>query len=532
MKFLTRSVLSLFAALLTPSFAVAGYSDKPWTPMAHCKHTNESRNCQYVDINIRWHGPLKNKKPSGTGVWEVGNGTYKGRIKRHRGHYRLDGEGSFGRYCGDITKVGNNYPNLNKTYMVYKGQWKNGKRHGLGIGVYSIKNHPAVVDGYWKDGQLIGRGNIVEGLWQDNKFIRKQATPYKLERARNCPNASFINASGYFANAQPSPLKQHFVRLSEINRMRIQSNLQTLGLYKSSIDGLYGKGTAGALTAYNKAYLGKADLKKQENVINLISTVLARKPSVDTAKPKVAKPVPKPQSPAPKPQSKEIYNVASGTGFYVSDAGHIITNHHVIDGCKDIKVHSKGEVLTTLKIADDRQNDLALLKVSHKPSHVFPLSGDSPYPLQDIVVAGFPFGDRVSSSLKFTKGIVSSLSGIGNNYSEIQIDAALQPGNSGGPIIDEYGNIIAVAVAKLDMKKILKDYGVIPENTNFGIKTSAVRNLLQGNAVSTKPPNTEILSKQALSRTATDGTVFLSCWMTVAQIEDMKSRKVLFTDLE
>ena len=60
--------------------------------------------------------------------------------------------------------------------------------------------------------------------------------------------------------------------------------------------------------------------------------------------------------------------------------------------------------------------------------------------------------------------------------------------------MDEYGNIIAVVVAKLDMKKILKDYGVIPENTNFGIKASAVRNLLQGNAVQAKMPNTEILS--------------------------------------
>ena len=160
------------------------------------------------------------------------------------------------------------------------------------------------------------------------------------------------------------------------------------------------------------------------------------------------------------------------------------------------------------------------------------MSSDSPYPLQDIVVAGFPFGDRGSSSLKFTKGIVSSLSGIGNNYSEIQIDAAIQPGNSGGPIMDEYGNIIAVAVSKLDMKKVLKDYGVIPENTNFGIKASAVKNLLQGNAVASKKPNTSILSKQELSRLATNGTVFLSCWMTVAQIEDMKNRKVLFTDLE
>ena len=318
-----------------------------------------------------------------------------------------------------------------------------------------------------------------------------------------------------------TPLRAAFIKLSEDQRKLVQSNLADLSYYKSSIDGLYGKGTARALTEYNKVFFGNADLKQPNNVAQLVNTVLAIKPRAATS-----------VEPTPSPQTAETYNVASGTGFYVSDAGHIITNHHVIDGCKDIKVHSKGEVLTTLKIADDRQNDLALLKVSHKPSHVFPLSGDSPYPLQDIVVAGFPFGDRVSSSLKFTKGIVSSLSGIGNNYSEIQIDAALQPGNSGGPIIDEYGNIIAVAVAKLDMKKILKDYGVIPENTNFGIKTSAVRNLLQGNAVSTKPPNTGILSKQELSRIATDGTVFLSCWMTVAQIENMKSRKVLFTDLE
>jgi len=321
--------------------------------------------------------------------------------------------------------------------------------------------------------------------------------------------------------ARQSLLKKSFIALSRRDRKLVQSNLTQENLYAFEIDGLYGKGTAAALKAYNNKYLGNADLKQSKNAKKLLSTILSIQPKVTA-----------PVKPAPSPQIADTYNVASGTGFYVSDAGHIITNHHVIDGCKDIKVHSKGEVLTTLKIADDRQNDLALLKVSHKPSHVFPLSGDSPYPLQDIVVAGFPFGDRVSSSLKFTKGIVSSLSGIGNNYSEIQIDAALQPGNSGGPIIDEYGNIIAVAVAKLDMKKILKDYGVIPENTNFGIKTSAVRNLLQGNAVSTKPPNTGILSKQELSRTATDGTVFLSCWMTVAQIETMKSRKVLFTDLE
>ena len=228
----------------------------------------------------------------------------------------------------------------------------------------------------------------------------------------------------------------------------------------------------------------------------------------------------------------ETLEVASGTGFYVSTDGHIITNHHVIDGCMDMKVHIKGRVLPTLQIADDKQNDLALLKVSEMPSHVFALSNSSPYPLQEIIVAGFPFGDRYSSTLKFTQGIVSSLAGMGDNYSEIQIDAALQQGNSGGPIIDEYGNVVAVAVAKLDAKYMFDNYGIIPENTNFGIKVSAIRNLLEGNQVSLKSPNTEVLSKRDLSRLATDGTVYLTCWMTSAQLEDMKSRKVLFNDLE
>ena len=224
--------------------------------------------------------------------------------------------------------------------------------------------------------------------------------------------------------------------------------------------------------------------------------------------------------------------VASGTGFYVSNEGHIITNYHVIDGCMDMKVHTKGRVIPTLRIADDKQNDLALLKISETPSHVFALSNDSPFPLQEIVVAGFPFGESYSSSLKFTQGIVSSLTGIGNNYSEMQIDAALQPGNSGGPIIDEYGNIVGVAVAKLDAKYTFDNFGVIPENTNFGIKASAARNLLEGNQVPLKTPNTDLISRRDISRLATDGTVYLTCWMTSAQLELMKSKKVMFEDLE
>ncbi|MDC0541718.1 serine protease [Paracoccaceae bacterium] len=314
-----------------------------------------------------------------------------------------------------------------------------------------------------------------------------------------------------------SVVHARFNNLSKENRKQLQSNLKDLGFYKSSIDGLFGKGTAGALTAYNKQNLNGADLKKSENVEKLINVVLALKPA--------------PKS-EPDVNSDDTYKVASGSGFYVSDQGHIITNHHVIEGCEDMKVHSKGNVLETTKISEDRRNDLALLKTTKSPKHSFALSKESPFPLQEIIVAGYPFGEKVSSTLKFTQGIVSSIAGLGNDYSQIQIDAALQPGNSGGPILDEFGNVVAVAVAKLSLKKILKDFGVVPENTNFGVKASAVRNLMEGNGVSFKSPNTEVISKRELSQVATDGTVYLTCWMTTAQIEQMRARKVLFEDLE
>lgn len=317
---------------------------------------------------------------------------------------------------------------------------------------------------------------------------------------------------------KPSLLRTTFLGLSKNQRKKIQLTLKRLRFYDSSIDGLYGRGTAAALTAYNKQNLAGADLKKSENVKTLMNSVLAMTPKTT---PEVVTPN----------QPKDTYKVASGTGFYVSSQGHIITNHHVIDGCKDMKVHSKGKVIETIKIADDIRNDLALLKIEETPSHVFALSQESPFPLQDIIVAGYPFGERVSSTLKFTQGIVSSIAGLSNDYSQIQIDAALQPGNSGGPIMDEFGNIVAVAVAKLNLKKILKDYGVVPENTNFGVKSSAVKNLMEGNGVPFKTPNTEVISKQDLSRIAMGGTVYLTCWMTTAQIEQMRTTKVLFEDL-
>ena len=150
---------------------------------------------------------------------------------------------------------------------------------------------------------------------------------------------------------------------------------------------------------------------------------------------------------------------------------------------------------------------------------------------QDIFVAGYPFGKAISASVKVTKGIISSLTGIGNNYSVIQIDAALQPGNSGGPIVDEAGNVVGVAVAKLDMKEVMKKWGVVPENTNFGVKSSVLEIFLQGNDVDYDIGSDKTIPKRKLAKKITANTLYLSCWMTMAQIEQMRSKKVIFEHL-
>ena len=231
-------------------------------------------------------------------------------------------------------------------------------------------------------------------------------------------------------------------------------------------------------------------------------------------------------------QTDEIVSASSGSGFAVSYDGYVITNNHVIEGCQEVVIHTKGSAISGTVIAYDPQNDLALLKGNFSPKTVFPISNDRPELLQDIYVAGFPFGNEVSSSVKVTKGIVSSLTGLGNNFSNIQIDAALQSGNSGGPIIDDFGNVVGVAVAKLDAKYMFEEFGIIPENTNFGIKSSVVTSIMDSNSVDSPPANKSAISKSQLSKMITEGTFYIDCWMTMAQIEKMKTRKVLFSNFE
>ena len=228
----------------------------------------------------------------------------------------------------------------------------------------------------------------------------------------------------------------------------------------------------------------------------------------------------------------KVYSAASGSGFAVTSDGYVVTNYHVIEGCTDVKIHDKGKTILATLVTFDPINDVALIKGDFKPRSFYPLSRKSPKLLMDVYVAGHPFGRDISTSVKVTKGIVSSLTGIANNFSNLQIDAALQPGNSGGPIMNDKGNVIGVAVAKLDLEKIVDDYGVVPENVNFGVKANTVINILESENIKFPSPNEDVISSSELGELIADGTYYLSCWMTIAQIEKMIEKKVMFKDLK
>lgn len=206
----------------------------------------------------------------------------------------------------------------------------------------------------------------------------------------------------------------------------------------------------------------------------------------------------------------------TGTGFVVSPSGHIVTNSHVIDGCTgDIKGNLAGEAAMVLRVvSSDATNDLALLRAPATASFKdFARIRDRSMHSGDSVVAiGFPLHGYLSSDLTVTTGIVSSLSGFRNHTGRLQISAAIQSGNSGGPLFDMSGQVAGVVVAKLNALRMIKETGQLTENINFAIKTGALRDFLDNSVVryQTAEPKGELKAAE-IAANARAYTMLISC---------------------
>ena len=235
---------------------------------------------------------------------------------------------------------------------------------------------------------------------------------------------------------------------------------------------------------------------------------------------------PKKQKPKSTLDDEKIVPAGSGSGFFVSKDGHAITNYHVIEGCDINKLSFKGSQTEVKVLAVDKVNDIAILKSNAKPDVIFPVSNEDVSLLEDVIVAGFPLGKQISSAIKTHKGVVTALAGAGDNYSFFQTDAAINQGNSGGPIINQKGNVVGIAVATW------VEEGV--QGVHFGIKSSTLKTFASANGLSFASPNYRDLSNKDLGKLITKGTVYVECHMTVAKIKKMiaqaENRKAFFKE--
>ena len=199
---------------------------------------------------------------------------------------------------------------------------------------------------------------------------------------------------------------------------------------------------------------------------------------------KIPTPIPQP-SPVPSqgPQEEEPHTVKSGTGFFVTSDGRVITNAHVVRDCSEIHVGTgQGNYVAAHLVARDTTNDLALLKVDVSPSHVASLRFAVRLG-ENVEAFGYPLSQVLATTGNFTTGNVTALAGIGDDSRYLQISAPIQHGNSGGPLVDENGNVVGIVTSKLNDINILKSSGSVPQNVNFAIKASVAANFLQDNSV-------------------------------------------------
>jgi S1-C subfamily serine protease len=389
------------------------------------------------------------------------------------------------------------------------GELRNNKRHGQGTHTYAD-------------------GRIEEGIWKDHKFqYAQKVTPPVIARKSPPPSPSAAEIENERLRRDNARLKKNQQSKPKIDfalAKRTQEALQVLGLYAGKLDGVIGVRTRTANKGWQKRNGYPETGEITETQIVKLEQDATQHLAEQKSKPKqVAKK--KPQS-TPK-------SATSGSGFFISKLGHIITNQHIVNKCKEVTVGDNAQKQVTADVLEtDRSNDLALLRISSTKMAsaetkslirklgitIVPLASDGLLRSEDVelgedvLVAGYPYGEIFSNTIKVTKGIVSANRGLGDDTGQFQMDAAVQPGNSGGPIYDENGNIVGVVVAQLNKMKFAKHSGSIPENVNFGIKASTVRQFLSASGLPTKwSKRSKSMSTRELAKIAKRQTVMVMC---------------------
>jgi len=195
--------------------------------------------------------------------------------------------------------------------------------------------------------------------------------------------------------------------------------------------------------------------------------------------------------------------MVSGSGSIISESGLVVTNYHVIEDRSNIFVYLPqiNKEFSADLILKDKNNDLAILKLQEfKFSEIF----SNPIPFivstssnsklgEDVFTLGFPLGEILGKTSKFSSGKINSLFGIQDDPRVFQISNPIQPGNSGGPLFNSNGEYIGIVFSSLNAKFFYENADIIPQNVNFAVKSNYLLNL-----ISLLPDEKEISNRKNL----------------------------------
>jgi S1-C subfamily serine protease len=213
-------------------------------------------------------------------------------------------------------------------------------------------------------------------------------------------------------------------------------------------------------------------------------------------------------------EKKKESGPSSGTGVFVAD-GYVLTNYHVIKDCtrRATVSYPNYKPQDAYNAGTDETNDLAVLstKMQNRGTAEFryqPNLGEA------VAVYGFPFGQILATEGNFTLGNVTSVAGLAGDSRHFQISAPIQPGNSGGPVMDASGRVTGVALSSLDTIKMVNITGHVPQNVNFAISASIAINFLGTKDVAPRIADTAVAQKlepEKLAEVAKKFTVHVWC---------------------
>jgi serine protease Do len=231
-----------------------------------------------------------------------------------------------------------------------------------------------------------------------------------------------------------------------------------------------GEATVWFINKKDGKYIASLSINKSATVIRAVQSCLKER------EPMVAK---QDENTVPKKEKTKEGGPYYGTGFFVAPK-YVLTAYHVVEKCAG-KIYLKYPTYRSEQaflIGHDKKNDLAVLKtdMTHMGLAKFRLRARLG---EQVYSYGFPYGNVLSSSGNFTSGGVSALTGYGDDSTAIQVSSPLQPGNSGGPLMDSSGAIIGISKGILGTLMAAEAAGgAVPQNVNFGVSSGTAVNFL------------------------------------------------------